>query len=218
MPRFWPIRIPMFLLFVWCALLNSGLLDLQKSQNTGVCTRGCTWVFDTVDGRSKCTFRWFNTSPMVFISMFSILSIKICENNSQLSFYQVCYFTFIRDLQNPWKVKAALEVEKAKAQNLKSNLTCQWLTTTGMWQGRDLLSLNSVPSHIKVHRSYFEDAAGVTNKQGREVIWREAERADVVQPGEGSDSSVLPHRTRQWAQNAIQEMCLNLIKEGLLWS
>lgn len=28
----------------------------------------------------------------------------------------------ITDLQNPWKDKAALEVEKAKPQNLKSNL------------------------------------------------------------------------------------------------
>lgn len=120
------VRIPMFLLF-HCLMCFAELWAITRpsedSQNTEVCTRACTWVFDTVGGRSKYTIRWFNISPVVFISMFIILSIKNCGNNSELSFYWVCYFSLIRDLQNSWKVKATLEVENAKPQNLKSNPT-----------------------------------------------------------------------------------------------
>lgn len=63
-----------------------------------------------------------------------------------------------------WKLKK----QSHKILNPTLPGKCYWLTTTGIWQGKDLLSLNSVFSHSKAHKRYFEDAAGFTNKQGRE--------------------------------------------------
>lgn len=63
----------------------------------------------------------FSISPMVFASMFSIVSTKSCENNS--IFTESVILQLVIGLQNPQKDKAALKVEKAKPQNLKSNLT-----------------------------------------------------------------------------------------------
>lgn len=124
MSHFLPVTIPTFLLIVWCALLNSGLWDLQQTvkiqEFAQEAALGCLILLVA----EANTHLGDLTSVLWFLyQSFASYLLKKSENNSELSFYQVRYFALIRDLQNPWKVKAALEVEKAKPQNLKSNPT-----------------------------------------------------------------------------------------------
>lgn len=94
--------------------------------------------------------------------------MKIIETSICIAFV---ILQLVADSQNPGKDKA-MEAEKAKPQNLKSNLTWKvpLLTTTATQRHpteKRIGAVRSVPSHIKVHKQYFEDATVFTNKQVR---------------------------------------------------
>lgn len=77
---------------------------------------------------------------------------------------------------------------------------CHWLTTTGIWQRRDLVLSTWSPVPPKSTKGILKMLLGsLTSKAERKMIkvlkavsYEERLRAEVVQPGEASNSLVLP--------------------------